>query len=301
MTIDRRQRPHLPVVSVGGTAGIASMAVARNTARLRATGRAGLYTHALGAEVLLTAGLTRRVARVFRGTGAGIAELGIPASRDEAIGFFEGPYRALYLRHGLAPCMANVNGLDPTGTSGGVGQWRDYASVAARFGLLSLAPFVNNNNPAWPDDFDHPFWDHTKQVALAMGAGALDTPPGFAFSSGPDYLGNVIQVIRWCRARKLRTSVVLSPHGDQRSYRASAIRFYLFLRANAALPTEWVVETFDDPWRPTHPRNRIASETLRNSTLNVALWMARHARVAPSPRRILRLVARSRYRPGLAR
>ncbi len=298
MITSRRQALHLPVVSVGGTAGITSMAVARNTARLRATGRAGLYTHALGAEVLLTAGLTRRIARVFRGTGAGIAELGIPATRGEAIGFFHGPYRALYLRHGLAPRMANVNGLDPTGASGSVRQWRDYASVAARFGIHSVAPFVNNNNPAWPDDFDDPFWDHTKRVALAMRAGALDTPPGFAFSSGPAYLGNVVQVIRWCRAQKLRTSVVLSPHGDQRTYRASAIRFYLFLRANAALPTEWVVETFDDPWRPTYPRNRVASEALRDSTPNVALWMARHARVAPSPKHILRLAALSRHLPG---
>lgn len=280
-------------VLVGGTAGIQALADPANTVKLRATGKVGLYIHELGSEVLNTHKLGGKVAEVFAGTGPGVAELGLSPTRQDAVNFFDTPYKELYCKWGLAPAMANVNGLDPTGKTGSLSQWKDFAAVASMSGIKSIAPFVNNNNLAWPDDFDDEFWNYTKQVALEMGACALDTPPDFAFRSAPSYLKNVLQVVQWCRRNDLRTSIVISPNGEQSRFLDSTKRFYAYLLEHQALPTEWVVENFDNPATPLNPENIIGSEDLPNSTTGVALWLAQHAEVAPTPPHVAGLTAPS--------
>ena len=270
-------------VSVGGTAGIQALADPANTVKLRATGRVGLYLHEYGMEILSSHQLGKAVSKVFAGTGPATAELGLSATRQDALNFFAGPYQALYRKVGFSPTTANVNGLDPTGSSGSITQWKEFAEVASRNGINSLAPFVNNNNRAWPNDFNDPFWNYTKSVAQAMGACALDTPPDFALRSGKSYLTNVVQVIRWCQANNLSTSVVISPNGKQSKFLAMTKRFYKYLLKSDALPSGWVVENFDDAKKPMNPMNIIASENELNSTTGVALWMAENAHIGPSP------------------
>lgn len=266
-------------ISVGGTAGIQALADPANSVKLRATKRVGLYLHEYGTEVLSKYKLGPKVSKVFLASGPAMAELGLSATREDAVNFFSVPFRELYQKAGFFPVAANVNGLDPTGSTGSLVQWRDFAEVASSYGIKSVAPFVNNNNTAWPDDFNDPFWGYTKTVAKAMGACALDTPPDFAFRAGKNYLQNVLQVIQWCKTNGLRVSVVISPNGDQSQFLTSTKRFYEYLAKSNSLPTGWVVENFDDVKEPVNPRNIIASEDEPNSTTGVALWMAENARV----------------------
>ncbi|MBE7212257.1 MAG: hypothetical protein INR65_14640 [Gluconacetobacter diazotrophicus] len=280
-TAHRARPTMMAAVSVGGTAGIQALANPANTARLRATGRVGLYLHEKGTEILASDRLGAAVAKAFAGSGPNMAELGISATRQDAINFFTGPYQVLYRDPGFRPVTANVNGLDPTGKTGSLAQWQDFAAVAAQNGIVRVVPFVNNNNPAWPNDFDDRFWDYTRTVARAMGGCALDTPPGFAFESGRTYLRNLVQVVQWCRANHLLTSIVISPHGDQSRFLSMTRRFYRYVKEHDALPNGWVVENFDDAGKPLNPRNVIAGETAPDSTTGVALWMAENAGVAP--------------------
>lgn len=272
-----------PAVFVGGTLGAETLASAETTRRLRATGRVGLYLHELGTEVMARAGVSAEVAALF--AGPSVAEFGLPErdaaySHVDAVNFFNQPFPRLFSSVGFHPFAANVNGLDPTGAHDTLADWEDYRVVAGQGGVTSLAPFADPNGTAWPLVFDDPFWDYFRSVCLAVGGMAVDSPPGFFWQQSEAYRHHDVEKVRWAVAQGLRVSVVISPWGRAEDFLGDTRRFVAYLGANGALPTEWVVETYDDPARPRMPGNPLGSEEEAGTVDSVALWVAGNAGVA---------------------
>ena len=270
-------------VFVGGTIAADTLADGATTTRLRASGRVGVYLHELSTEGMDRDGASGDVAAMF--PGSMVAEFGLPSreraySHPDAVGFFAQAYPKLFTRHGLHPAAANVNGLDPTGKTQSLADWTDYAAVARTNGIVSLAPFADPNGSKWPTDFMDPFWDFTRSVCLKLGGLAVDSPPGFFWGREEGYRQHDLAKVAWAVSHGLRASVVISPWGKPAAFLKDTKRFVAFFVDHKVLPTEWVVETYDDPAKPAHPGNPLGPEGRAGTVDAVALWVAQNAPVA---------------------
>lgn len=270
-------------IFVGGTIAPGTLADGATTTRLRASGRVGLYLHELETEGMDRDGTSGNVAALF--PGSMVAELGLPLrngaySRSDANGFFVQAYPKLFTKHGFHPAAANINGLDPSGKTQSLADWKDYAAIARTNGIVSLAPFADPNGPAWPLDFKDLFWGFMKSVCLQMGGLAVDSPPGYFWGQSEGYRQHDLAKVAWAVSHSLRASVVISPWGKPASFLEDTKRFVAFFVDHKVLPTEWVVETYDDPAKPAHPGNPLGSEGQAGTVDAVALWVAQNAPVA---------------------
>ncbi len=293
--------PNVPVF-VGGSRNMAVLGTVANEAQELATGRIGLYQHQAGMQVLAgVSGGDAAVAGAFAGAGGGVAELSLPIrsgayNHTDAFNFFNGsssPWVTQYSGVGFTPRVANMNGMDTTGATDTLANWQDYLALAQAAGVQSLAVFGDPNGASPVYDFTNSYWNYYKSVAQAVGGVALDMPPGLFWSSSQAYRNHAIQKIQWATANGLRSSVVLSPFNDGLNFLSDAKRMVAFLKANEALPTEWVVETYDDPTAttPANPLNPLGLETTAGTINSVALWVARNAQVAPAPAAVVGLTA----------
>ena len=270
-------------IFVGGTIDPDTLANGATTTRLRASGRVGVYLHELGTEGMDRDGASGNIAAMF--PGSMVAEFGLPSrdgaySHADAIGFFAQAYPKLFTRHGFHPAAANINGLDPSGKTQSLADWTDYAAIARTNGIVSLAPFADPNSPDRPMDFKDPFWSFTKSVCLKLGGLAVDSPPGYFWGRQEGYRQHDLAKVAWAVSHGLRVSVVISPWGKPATFLEDTKRFVAFFVDHKVLPTEWVVETYDDPAKPAHPGNPLGPEGQAGTVDAVALWVAQNAPVA---------------------
>ncbi len=272
-----------PEIFVGGTVAPDTLASGSTTTELRASGRVGLYLHELSTEEMDRDGASGDVAAMF--PGPMVAEFGLPLrehaySHADAVGFFGQAYPKLFTRHGFHPAAANINGLDPSGKTQSLTDWTDYAALARASGIVSLAPFADPNGTDWPMDFNDPFWDFMKSVCLQLGGLGVDSPPGYFWGRSEGYRQHDLAKVAWAVSHGLRASVVISPWGKPSTFLDDTTRFVAFFVDHKVLPTEWVVETYDDPSTPAHPGNPLGPEGQAGTVDAVALWVARNAPVA---------------------
>jgi len=291
-------------IFVGGTGGFNALRYGDLFKDLLQTGHVGLYQHGNAISAAETQpGILREIEQVFSGTGPGQAELGqvgwnyftLPPSYDY--------YKEQFIEHGLHPSEANVDTPSDAAAPGqleeDLEQWREYVDAARTVGIESVAPIAGPNDPSEPKLGNHvfathPFYALERGEALYGKAIAFDVPPNFFLTggSGPGYEKFIVQAIQWGNAHGLRTTVLLSPYPWPTNADGQLDTFYQFtgntfsrdtrefvkrLTEEQAVPSEWSVDNYEDTYPNDAPA--MVPETVRNTTTEVGLWLARHAPV----------------------
>lgn len=261
-------------VYVGGVAGFDDLASPANSTLLRATGVVGLYMHADAMAAAYAAGQLPAISAAMSGTGPGEIELGI---NNVATGFFAGWWKLVCLDNGLHPDRANID--CDFAAPGFMDEWHAYVDAARAVGLATLAPIFSPNGPgASLDAFaTNPGFASIRQAAVYGGALCIDAPPVFFAQRGQAYQTFTEQELAWATQQGLRTTVILSPYGDDATFLADTQTFVSRLAADHVVPTEWVVENYTPG-----DTDGIGSDTDASSMAGVALWVAQNAPVAVS-------------------
>jgi hypothetical protein len=291
-------------IFVGGTAGFYALRYGDLFPELLKTGHVGLYEHANAISAAAQVpGLLKAIEQVFSGTGPGQAELGQVGWNYFTLPPSYGYYQSLYIQNGLNPSEANVNTPSDSAAPGQLAedlkQWREYVDAARTVGFESVAPVVGPNDPSEPKLGENvfatnPFYALERGEALYGKAIAFDVPPNFFLTggSGSGYEKFIVQAIQWGNAHGLRTTMLLSPYpwptnSDGRletfrqftgnSFRRDTREFVRRLLKEQAVPSEWVVDNYEDTY--PHDAPAMVPETTRNTTTEVGLWLARNAPV----------------------
>ena len=291
-------------IFVGGTGGFDGLQYGGQFTELLHSGHMGLYEHAnavIAAEV--PPSVIPAIESVFAGTGPGQAELGQVGANYFTLPASYGYYQAVYIQNGLHPSEANVNtpsdNAPPGQLQADLKLWREYVDAARTAGIESVAPVVGPNSPSEPKLGDHvfatnPFYALERGEALYGKAIAFDVPPNFFLTggSGPAYQKFIVQAIQWGNEHHLRTTMLLSPYpwptdskGNPETFRQFASNtfssdtemFVNYLRRHQAIPSEWSVDNYEDPY--PHDNPAVVPETVQNTTTAVGLWLARNAPV----------------------
>ena len=292
-------------ISVGGTGGFNALANRDLTTALLATGHVRLYEHANAiASAIEDSPLSdpyailNAIEAVFSGTGPGEAELGYVGANYFTLPAksYPGYYQYQYVGSGLNPNAANVNVPDRPPWAirfdrRNVQAWKLWVQAARSVGIASMAPIVAPN-AAWKPhsrifpptrreyyDLNSSFYDLARFEASYGGGIALDAPPHFFLTggSGRGYQDFIEQAIRWGDAQRIRTTVLVSPYPNRRSFSHDTEDFVSVLLKHRAIPTEWAVDDYED----TNPDDvrAMGPDTRANTTTNVGLWLALNAPV----------------------
>jgi hypothetical protein len=291
-------------IFVGGTGGFDALRHGDLFAELLKTGHVGLYQHANAISAAENPpDLLEAIESVFSGSGPGEAELGQVGSNYFTLPPSYGYYQSVYIQNGLRPSEANVNtpsdSADPGQLEEDLKQWKEYVDAAGSVGIKSVAPIVAPNDPDEPKLGEHvfatnPFYALERGEALYGKAIAFDVPPNFFLSggSGPGYEKFIVQAIQWGNAHGLRTTVLLSPYpwplnsaGQLETFRQftdntfsrDTQNFVSRLKEEYAVPSEWAVDNYEDTY--PHDAPAMVPETVRNTTTEVGLWLAKNAPV----------------------
>src|SRR5208282_2058841 len=291
-------------IFVGGTAGFDALTYGNLFEELLKTGHVGLYEHGNAVSAAeAQPGILEAIEQVFSGTGPGQAELGQVGWNYFTLPPSYGYYQEQYIQNGLSPSEANVN--TPSDSAGpgqleeDLKQWKEYVDAARTVGIKSVAPVVAPNDPSEPKLGErvfasNPFYALERGEALYGKAIAFDVPPNFFLSggSGPGYKKFIVQAIQWGNAKGLRTTILLSPYpwptnsaGQLETFRQFTGNtfsrdtqvFVSRLNEGHAVPSEWAVDNYEDTY--PHDAPAMVPETVRNTTTEVGLWLARNAPV----------------------
>lgn len=141
------------------------------------------------------------------------------------------------------------------------------ASVDAMFAVGAKNYAVVSSPNCGTVDFDQPFatgdfWANTRAMALYGGGITMDTSPGLFFNHQSNsqygdtdiaakYTDMVAQMIRWGNQQGLRTTIIMPPNANNPNesqfdpnYINAAMTEVDYLRANDAIPSEFVVEQY---------------------------------------------------------
>ncbi len=302
-------------IFVGGTGGFDGLENGGQFTELLQTGHVGLYEHA---NAVVAAehppSIIQAIESVFTGTGPGQAELGQVGANYFTLPPSYGYYQAVYIQNGLHPSEANVNTPSDNAPPGHLQEdlllWREYVDAARSVGIETVAPVVGPNDPSEPKLGDHvfatnPFYALERGEALYGKAIAFDVPPNFFLTggSGPGYRKFIVQAIQWGNGHGLRTTMLLSPYpwptnskGKPDTFRrftnntfsSDTRRFVSQLSQQQAIPSEWSVDNYEDPY--PHDNPAVAPETVRNTTTAVGLWLANNAPVYVNGRHNQRVI-----------
>jgi len=291
-------------IFVGGTAGFDALRRGDLFEELLKTGHVGLYEHANAISAAENPpGLLQAIERVFSGTGPGEAELGQVGANYFTLPPSYGYYQSTYIQNGLRPSEANVNTPSDSSAPGQLEAdlklWREYVDAARTVGIESVAPVVAPNDPDEPKLGENvfatnPFYALERGEALYGKAIAFDVPPNFFLTdgSGPGYEKFIVQAIQWGNAHGLRTTMLLSPYpwptnSDGRletfrqftgnTFSRDTQDFVRRLTKEHAVPSEWAVDNYEDTY--PHDAPAMVPETVRNTTTEVGLWLAKNAPV----------------------
>ena len=291
-------------IFVGGTGGFDGLEYGGQFTELLQTGHVGLYEHA---NAVVAAehppSIIQAIESVFAETGPGQAELGQVGANYFTLPPSYGYYQAVYIQNGLHPSEANVNTPSDAAPPGQLQEdlqlWKEYVDAAKTAGIETVAPVVGPNDPNEPKLGDHvfatnPYYALERGEALYGKAIAFDVPPNFFLTggSGPGYQKFIVQAIQWGNEHGLRTTMLLSPYPWPTNSQGKPVTFREFtnntfsadtrtfvrqLSQQLAIPSEWSVDNYEDPYPQDAPA--VVPETVQNTTTSVGLWLARNAPV----------------------
>jgi hypothetical protein len=214
-----------------------------------------------------------------------------------------GYYKDVYVKNGLHPAEANIDTpsdwVSKDHLKEALTQWEEYVDAARTVGIETVAPIVGPNNPNEPKLGDNvfatnPFYALERDESLYGKATAFDVPPNFFLTggSGPGYQKFIVQAIQWGNEHGLRTTVLVSPYpwpanGEGQpvyfrqftgnTFSSDTEKFVNILAAQNAIPSEWSVDNYEDPYPEDAPA--MVPDTVPNTTTAVGLWLARNAPV----------------------
>ena len=291
-------------IFVGGTGGFDALSDGSLFEDLLQTGRVGLYEHATAvAAAEGTPDVIRAIESAFAGTGTGQAELGQVGWNYFTLPPSYGYYKDVYVKNGLHPAEANIDTpsdwVSKDHLKEALTQWQEYVDAARTVGIETVAPIVGPNNPNEPKLGDNvfatnPFYALERDESLYGKATAFDVPPNFFLTggSGPGYQKFIVQAIQWGNEHGLRTTVLVSPYpwpanGEGQpvyfrqftgnTFSSDTEKFVNILAAQNAIPSEWSVDNYEDPYPEDAPA--MVPDTVPNTTTAVGLWLARNAPV----------------------
>ncbi len=267
-------------IFVGGTGGFDALSDASLFEDLLRTGHIGLYEHATAvAAAEGTPDVIRAIERAFAGTGTGQAELGQVGWNYFTLPPRYGYYKDVYIKNGLHPTEANIDTpsdwVPKQRLKEALTQWQEYVDAARSVGIETVAPIAGPNNPNEPklgDDVfaTNPFYALERDESLYGGAIAFDVPPHFFLTggSGPGYQKFIVQAIQWSNEHGLRTTVLVSPYPwptnaegqpvyfrqfTGNTFSSDTEKFVNILTAENAVPSEWAVDNYEDPYAEDAP------------------------------------------------
>jgi hypothetical protein len=291
-------------IFVGGTGGFDALSDSSLFEDLLGTGHVGLYQHATAvAAAESSPDVIGAIEHAFSGTGTGEAELGQVGWNYFTLPPSYGYYKDVYIKNGLHPGEANVDTpsdwVRRDQLKEAVKTWQEYVDAARTVGIETVAPIAGPNNPNEPKLGDHvfatnPFYALERDESLYGKAIAFDVPPHFFLTggSGPGYQKFIVQAIQWGNENGLRTTVLLSPYPWPTNAEGQPVYFRQFtgntfssdtenfvniLAAANAVPSEWAVDNYEDPYEEDAPA--AVPDTVPNTTTAVGLWLARNAPV----------------------
>jgi hypothetical protein len=291
-------------IFVGGTAGFDALSEGGQFQELLKTGHVGLYEHANAISAAQhSPGLLGMIEQAFSGTGSGEAELGQVGWNYFTLPPGYGYYQSLYIQNGLTPSEANVNTPSDSAAPGqlehDLNVWKEYVDAAKTAGIESVAPVVAPNDPSEPKLGENvfatdSFYALERDEALYGKAIAFDVPPKFFLTggSGPGYEKFIVQAIQWGNSHGLRTTMLLSPYPwpvnsegnletflefSGNTFSSDTRSFVSYLTHENAVPSEWAVDNYEDTYPDDAPA--MVPETVRNTTTEVGLWLAKNAPV----------------------
>jgi hypothetical protein len=291
-------------IFVGGTGGFDGLENGDQFTELLETGHVGLYEHANAiAAAEHPPSIIQSIESVFTGTGPGQAELGQVGADYFTLPPSYGYYQEVYIQNGLRPSEANVNtahdGVPRRELQAYEKKWKEYVDAARTVGIETVAPIVGPNTPNEPKLGDHvfannPYYALERYEALYGKAMAFDVPPNFFLTggSGPGYQKFIVQAIQWGNEHGLRTTMLLSPYPwpynskakpdhflqfTNNTFSSDTQTFVSYLSQQKAIPSEWSVDNYEDPY--PHDDPAVAPETVPNTTSAVGLWLATNAPV----------------------
>ena len=264
-------------VFVGGDVDLAALADTDNTSALLATGVVGLYSQVEAIEAAAADGSLSSIVAGMANTGPGQAEINLQ-NAQYALAWFQDKWQSDWLDYGLAPTSINVN-IDYTSPT-----WEtDFAATvtaAHSYGVTSIAPIFSPNAGTYSlEPFaTNPAYADLRAAAIEGGALAIDSPPAYFFLRGEQYQDFIYGEIQWAQDNDLRTTVIISPHGDDANFLGDSEDYIDLLQWHDATPTDWVIENYT----PSDP-NGVGSDTDPNSIAGVALWVAQNAPTRAGP------------------
>ena len=237
-------------VYVGGVAGFDSLGDPSASARLRATGRVGLYMHFNALVPALAAGRLAPVYDAFRPAGNGVAEFGYSFLTNPQ--FVNEQFRAFFTGLGQAPWAALLNAPDNfvTASTQTVAQWEGMAATAHRLGIRMIVPITapNDNVGVNEDPAVHPSFGLMRAVAQAMGGVAIDGPPAYFLHNNAlavPYRAWLVRWVHWAAGMGLRVFWIVSPDTSGAEFLSDTQTMVAYLKAHDALPHTWIVENYD--------------------------------------------------------
>ena len=162
---------------------------------------------------------------------------------------------------------------------------------AAGPSIKYVLPFITPNNAsvttaAGNDQWNNPYWQNYRELALAAGGMALDVPANYALSvQTPLYLPLIVQMLAWAAQNNLLTAVLLSPYalnngnqeGADSTFAQAAAQVVAYLQSNGVAPSIYVGTNYGE----ATTSNRPGTDTTPNSTAQVALFLASSAATTP--------------------
>jgi hypothetical protein len=259
-------------VYIGGVVDLKSFTKHEKIAGLLKSGKVGFYMQESGIFGASLNGSLESIAKAMAGTGPGEAEIGLKAPE-----WFTEHWDATWVKAGLSPTRINV--IIDFMADDWLKDFKTMVDIAKTRGVTSLAPiFSPNGDDMSLDDFaTNPAYAEIAEAALYGGALTLDPPPNYFFYRGEAYQEFSYGQLRWARENNLRSTVIMSPHGDNPDFREHAIDFVGAFEKHDALPSSWAIEIYDSD-------NKVGIGSARepNSIVSVALWLAENAPVAGS-------------------
>ncbi len=216
--------------------------------------------------------MRRRILEIFKQPAE--VEFGLVAG---AAAWFATVYLQEYQALGVRAEHGHVNVLAEHLQS----DWKPFVDAARQYGFVSVAPILAPNQGEYRSGpFRDSRWDRYREAARYGGGLTVDAPVDLFLSQPPAYRSFVEDEVRWAHANGLRSAFILSPGASASLFEREAIEVADALRRADALPSEFIVETYEGGSASGYP-NAIGSDAVPATITGTARLLALHLAELP--------------------
>lgn len=254
-------------VYIGGVVDLVGFTKHERIADLLKTGKVGFYMQENAITTASQNGSLTSIAAAMAETGSGEAEINIQGRV-----WFDNCWDKIWREAGLSP--KRINAIIDFSRDGWFNLFTETVDAAKIRGVTSVAPIFSPNDDTMSlyDFALNPKYADIIKAARYGGGLALDPPPNYFFTRGKAYQEFSYTQLRWARENNLRSTVIISPYGDDYDFRNHVIEYVGLFKKHHALPNSWAIEIYNSDNNPD-----IGSTHEPNSIVSIALWLAENA------------------------